>query len=377
MLPLIDKSEFYDLENTHYLYTGAHSPASIAVADELLKAYRVKSQGEAGRDYLFNREDETKQSLANLLGCSADRIAFAGDASTVWNSIANGWKWKPGDNLIINELEHYSSYAAWLRLAQQGLELRFAKPNADGMITEEDLLALCDERTTAFVISHVSYINGLKQDLNSLGKQLHDRGIPFLVDISHSLGAQEIDLTYCSVAVSASYKWSLGPYGIGMFYWNEELLPDLTPGVIGWRSVESIFEDDRFENIRFFKGAQRFGVGAPALANISALGMGIDRLLRIGKETLFERVNALSNYAQDRLTEEGFRLLNHGSSLEQRSGNVAVAMENSEEVGRQLAGNKILAWAGDGRVRISTHVTNTYDDIEAFIAHLPRSATLN
>src|SRR5690606_520791 len=139
------------------LYTGAHAPALKSASECLSEAYAWKSMGPGGRDAMAEAEYNARTSIATLLGRPVDEVAFAGDASTVWSSIALGWDWKPGDNIVIHEYEHPAGYAPWLRFVDQGLEVRVVRRRDDWSMPAEDFEALCDERTTAIITSHVGY----------------------------------------------------------------------------------------------------------------------------------------------------------------------------------------------------------------------------
>ena len=159
---------------------------------------------------------------------------------------------------MINEYEHPSGYAAWLRFKKRGLEIRVVRHGSDWGMPVESIEAMCDERTVAIVASHVGYVTGLRHDLDELSEMADLRGVPILLDASHSLGVIPVDASKCAIVVSASYKWLLGPYGVGIVVWNQDRLPNFVPGVVGWRSVPNIFTDDRFDEWNLSPDARRF-----------------------------------------------------------------------------------------------------------------------
>lgn len=367
---LIPRDQFIGLpDDVSYLYTGAHAPALHVVEEAMVAAYRAKSRAEHGREILFGTEAQARSDVALLAGMRAEDVAFLGDASTAWSAIANGWSFRPGDNVVVNEYEHPAVFAPFLRLREQALEVRVVARGEDWEMSTQSLLDACDERTVALCVSHVGYMTGLQHDLSALGDGARERGIPFLVDISHSLGVASMDLAGAALVVSASYKWTLGPYGVGIVGWNRELLADFRPGAVGWRSLEDIFTDRRFEELNWNQDASRFQMGAPALSDIAGLGASSALLGGIGIERIEAHVAAVVADADRRLREAGLNVITPADPA-RRAGNLAVMVSDGEGVAEKLARRGVLAWGGDGRVRASFHAFNDRGDAERFAHEL-------
>ncbi len=367
--PLLGRDRFHGIDQTTFLYTGAHAPALREVEDAIVAAYRQKSRGVDGRDVLFDLEDQTRESIGALVGRTGADVGLLGDASTAWSGIAHGWEWRPGDNIVVNEYEHPAVFAPFLRLRERGLEVRVAPRAEDWTMPSENILALCDDRTIAVGLSHVGYVTGLRHDLDEIGRALDARGIPLLLDVSHSLGVVEVDLTYAALAVSASYKWLLGPYGVGAVIWNRDRLPDFRPGTVGWRSLRDIFTDRRFEELEWHRDAARFQMGAPALADIAGLGAGIRALQEVGLDRVQEHALALGGAAHHALQSAGFEVLTPAEDA-RRAGSIALAHPDGEAASRRLADRGIFVWGGDGRLRASFHVMNDLTDVDVFVEAL-------
>ncbi|WP_144794143.1 aminotransferase class V-fold PLP-dependent enzyme [Microbacterium paludicola] len=365
--PLLDASNFLNLGDEAYLYWGAHSPAVKRVEDAIVQSYRAKSLGEGGRDFLYAAESHTRAGIARLTGRDAAEVGLLGDASTAWSAIANGWSWKPGDNIVINEYEHPAVFAPFLRLRRYGLEVRVVPRQEDWEMPASSIIEACDERTVAIAVSHVGYVSGLRHDTNELGAFAEQQGIPFLVDVSHSLGVIDVDVEYAALTVTASYKWTLGPYGVGAVVWNRDRLPDFEPGSVGWRSLENMFTDRRFDEINWNADGTRFQMGAPALADIAGLGAGIDTILDLGIDRVEAHSSVLAGAAIDGLERRGLEVITPRDP-DRRAGNVAFLHPAGERFARALADEGVLVWGGDGRVRASFHVLNTHSDVERLLA---------
>lgn len=365
--PLLSRDAFINLNADAYLYTGAHSPALHRVEEAIVNSYRAKSLGEQGREVLYAAEAATRTSIARLTDRPVEEVGLLGDASTAWSAIANGWAWQPGDNVVVNEFEHPAVFAPWLRLRELGLEVRVVPRCEDWSLPVEDLIAACDERTVALCVSHVGYITGLRYDLEELGIAAEQAEVPLILDISHSLGVVKTDLRYASLTVSASYKWTLGPYGVGVVLWNRDRLPDFRPGAVGWRSLSNIFTADRFETLNWNPGGSRFQIGAPALAEIAGLGAAVDEILAIGIDRVEEHAVTLAQRARAGLSALGLRVVTPADPAA-HAGNVSFLWPGGEELARKLAARGVLLWGGDGRARASFHVMNDSGDVDRLLS---------
>lgn len=355
---LLERDRFVDLEVPSYLYTGAHAPALARAADRLAEAYSWKSRGPRGRDAMAEAEHEARVSVAALLGRPFEEVAFAGDASTVWSAIALGWEWKPGDNIIIHEYEHPAAYAPWLRFIDSGLEVRVVRRRDDWSMPADDFEALVDDRTSAIITSHVGYVTGMRYDIAGIARMADARGIPVLLDASHSLGVIDVPAGLCALTVSASYKWTLGPYGVGIVSWNRDRLPDFVPGTAGWRSTDDMFGEDRFERWHPATDARRFQLGASAFAEIAALGAAVDELAELGVARVERHALSLGTRAIHGLERLGLTVTTPAVEVE-RAGNVAFLHPDGERFSDELDKRGVLLWGGDGRVRASFHVMNS------------------
>lgn len=366
--PLVAREEWRDLSST-YLYTGAQAPALKSVVAAVSDAIGAQSKGPAGREQLQALELAGQVEIARVLGCSSDDIAFTGDASTAWNLVAGGLSWEPGDNIVVNVLEHPSVFYPFLRLSDHGLDVRFVDHDGTWEITAESIERFIDDRTRAVAISDVAYVNGVRNDVAAIAAVADSHGIPLLVDWSHSLGVLPVDASQCAIGISASYKWSLGPYGVGIVFWNRDRLADFVPGAVGWRSTPDFDNDERFTRITLEESAARFRLGGPSFAGIAGVTAGLRRLGALDPAAIADHALTLTGEAHRALSDAGFDLMSP-AAVGRRSGNIAIRIERSTEVGAALARRGVLLWAGDGRLRASFHVMNDRGDVDALVGAL-------
>src|SRR5215217_9406472 len=76
------------------------------------------------RDWL-NVKEQARELLAKLLGARPEQVAFMRNTSDALSTVANGLKWRRGDNLVTFRREFPSNIYPWLRLRGAfGVEVR-------------------------------------------------------------------------------------------------------------------------------------------------------------------------------------------------------------------------------------------------------------
>lgn len=90
-------------------------------------------------------------------------------------------------NMVTTEGEHAAVHNTAKELAKRGIEVRFAKLNADGSVNEEDLLSKIDAQTTLVSVIHVNNETGAINDIGQLASRVKETAPAALF---HSDGVQ-------------------------------------------------------------------------------------------------------------------------------------------------------------------------------------------
>src|SRR5438477_4642229 len=182
--------------------------------------------------------DRLRELLARLFTCGADHIALTRSTAHGISLLAAGLDWEPGDNVVGARGEYPANVYPWLALKDRGVEMRFAG-NAGGRVEPESVLELVDGRTRVVALSQVEFWNGYRVDLETIGRECRRRGVLLAVDAIQSAGALRLDMEKMPVdfLAAGSYKWLLGPLGIGFAYWHPALIERVRPLLVGVGSV--------------------------------------------------------------------------------------------------------------------------------------------
>ncbi|HLI35604.1 MAG TPA: aminotransferase class V-fold PLP-dependent enzyme [Terriglobia bacterium] len=353
-----------------YLDTAAEGLPLPAIEQSFSKYYRAKARGTPGREELHAVEAEALRLVARLLGTEPANVAFLASASDALSLLALSIDWKPGDQVIISDLEFPSNVLPWLRLKKEmGLDVVVISSDRGGLCSEQ-VIERITARTRLISLSSVSYKTGAYlPGIEKIGAAARKVGAVVCMDATQALGRCPVSLEGVDYLVSSSFKWLLGPHGLGIVYIAPEFRQQFQPAGIGWYSVEDLFSESRFESYQLKNGATCLPVGMPNFPSISALRPGIEFLLQAGVNRIDQELTPLVEQLRKGLCDLGVDLLTP-EGAEFSSGIVSFAHPRAEEIGAALERQDIIVWAGDGRVRASVHLYNEMSDVDRYLEAL-------
>jgi selenocysteine lyase/cysteine desulfurase len=343
-----------------YLDHAGVAPISTRV-EEALRRYTGEATRRGAFDYaVYDDEVErVRQRAALLLGAHRDEIAFVKNTTEGIGLVANGLDWRRGDTVLTCDLEYPSNVTPWQQLRPRGVETVLL-PGREGRLPIEDVAtALRSPRVRLLALSSVEFGSGARNDLEALGRLCQEHGVLFCVDAIQSLGCLPLDVERCGIDFLSAdgHKWLLSVEGCGVFFARRNLLPQLTPPVVGWRNVADPGDFDRYQS----------ELRSDA---IFALGAAIDLLLEVGIEAIGGRVLALTERLVEGLRARGAQL----SSPRGESASGIVSFRLPEEPPRRtwqrLRDRRIHTMVRRGGVRASPHFYNDESEIDALLEAL-------
>jgi len=365
---LIPKSEFIGLEKLTHLSAGGESPTLKSHREAVERFFADKALGEVSRERMDETVRRCRQKVGVLLGVPPDEVAFISTSSEGINLLAHALKWRSGDNIVVCDVEFPSEVLPWTRLRDQGVEIRIVR-NRNWFVSLSDIQQALDERTRVVAVSDVSYFTGQKLPVKELSELVRSHNAFLILDATHAAGAVPVQANYADILVTSCYKWLLGTHGVAIFYWNRKRLPDLEPPFLGWHSGQSIPDWHEPTEFALRPGADRFEAGNLGFISIYILDNALDHILRIGIAAIESHVLSLSGLAREGLHELGFEVMTPPNPY-QRAGNICFMTPHISEIMAWLSDRRILVWgayAGVGRVRVSTHLYNSAEDVERLL----------
>ena len=300
-----------------YFDNAATSQKPRAVIDALVHYYeRDNANVHRGIHELSNRAttafEAARARTAKFINArSADEIIFTRGTTEGINLVANSWgakNLKPGDVILLTEMEHHSNIVPWQLLAERtGAQLVFLPINGDCGLLD---LGRLDEFLTSDVkllaMTHISNSLGTINPVAEYCERARGRGIATLIDAAQSAGHRPIDVQQigCDFLALSAHKMC-GPTGFGVLYGRGERLEETPPYQGGGEMILSV----EFDKSTWKHAPHKFEAGTPDISGAIAMHAAMDYLDGIGRENIAEHDQELGAYAFERLAAlKGIRL---------------------------------------------------------------------
>ena len=162
------------------------------------------------------------------------------------------------------------------------------------------LLAAIDEQTALVSLSHTTFKSGYSYDLAAVTAAAHEVGALVLWDLSHSVGAVEVDLTTAGadMAVGCTYKFlNGGPGSPAFLYVRRDLQDQLRNPISGWWGDAAPFDFGLDHHPA--PGLRRFQVGTAPVLSMAGAAPGIDMVAEAGMAAIAAKGRALVAFIAD------------------------------------------------------------------------------
>ena len=367
------QDEFPISSNCAFFNHAGMAPLPRGAADAILKYMHESSYtGFVQRAQLAERFASTRELVAQMTGCTAADVAFCANTTTAISFVANGLDWRPGDNVVLANVEYPANVYPWWAQAARGVALKFVSPKNE-RLTPEDYIAAIDDSTRVVTVSHVQFANGTRLDLEPLGRFCHERGIAFVVDAIQSCGVLPIDMAQSRISAlcCGSHKWLLCPPGIAFFCCEKgfaERLHVWGPGSDSVKRGPSYLD----YALEYREGPRRFESGSLAIPCVYALEAMLMLLHGVGEAAIAAKVKSLTDRLCSGLEARGCTVHSPRGSGEW-SGIVAFThrAHGPGEIVNTLQAKGVITCVREGRVRVSPHFYNTNDEIDRLLEALP------
>ena len=336
-----------------------------------------------------------RAAVAALIGASASEIVFTRGTTESLNLVAQGWAethLKPGDELLVTELEHHSNLLPWQRAAQRtGATLRAIPVAPDGTLALDSpggLEALITPRTKLLAVTHVSNAVGTLVPIAELARRARAVGAIVVVDGAQSVPHLTVDVRSLGADFLAfSGHKMLGPTGIGVLWGRPERLEETAPLLLGGGMVREVLIDSA--TIR--EPPARFEGGTPAVAEAVGLGAACRYLMALGMESVRAHERALTAQALGLLAVVPGLTLYGPAGADARGGVISFNLRgvHPHDLAAYLDQRGICVRAGThcaqpllrrlgvaGTARASFSVYSTAEEVEALAAALHQAGEL-
>jgi len=334
--------------------------------------------------------ENAKQKVKEFINAKDHReIVFTKGTTESVNLIAYSYglnNVKPGDEIIISEMEHHSNIVPWQVLCEKKNALLKVIPvNDNGELIIEEYKKLLSDKTKIVSLCHISNslgtINPVKEIIK-LAKE-KNRDIAVVIDGAQAVHHTKVDVQDLGADfyVFSSHKM-YGPMGIGVLYGRAELLEAMEPYQTGGDMISSV----SFEGTKYNEIPMKFEAGTPNVEGAVGLSAAIDYITSAGFEGIQRQEQELLDYATQQLRMiNGIRII---GTAKLKTGVISFTAEglNAFDIGVMLDTNGIAVRTGQhcteplmnrfgiaGTVRISFAFYNTKSEIDVFVNALRKA----
>jgi len=184
-------------------YTFLNTAYIGLIARPVVEAGRAWLDRRARRPFevgeMLAKADEVRHRFAGLINATDDEIGLLFSTSEGENVVTDAFDFKPGDNVVIDDLVYPSTPVIYRRLQEtKGLDLRIVKHRA-GEVHVSDFERLVDNRTRLISVAWVSNLNGFRHEMRPLADLAHAHGAYLYTDAIQAIGTAPLDVRAAGV----------------------------------------------------------------------------------------------------------------------------------------------------------------------------------
>jgi cysteine desulfurase / selenocysteine lyase len=317
-----------------------------------------------------------------------EEIVFTKNSSEALNLVANVLGWagephgiRPGDEIVITEMEHHSNIVPWQLTAQRtGATLKWFGLTEDGRLDLSDIEQVITERTKVVSFVLVSNILGTVNPAAAIVGRAREVGALVVVDASQAAPHMPLDVQAVGADFVAFTGHKMcGPTGIGVLWGRKELLDALPPFLGGGEMIETV----EMSGSTWAAVPHKYEAGTPPIAQAVGLGAAVDYLSEIGMPAVREHEHALTTYALEALQSvDGLRIIGPYTGVDRAAaisftlpgihphdvGQVLDTLGIAVRVGHHCARPVCLRYGVPATTRASFYLYSTPAEVDALVA---------
>src|SRR5688572_1887427 len=371
-----------------YFDSAASSQKPRQVIDAIVRYYEHDNANvHRGIHELSNRAtgayETARERVAKFINArAAQEIIFTRGTTEGINLVAFTWALahlKPGDKILISELEHHSNLVPWQMIAERsGAKIDYIPVTGDEGTLD---LSRIDEQLADGVkllsLTHISNSMAVVNPVADICARARRHGVISVIDAAQSAGHLPLDVQAvgCDFLAFSSHK-ICGPTGMGVLYGRRELLENLPPYQGGGEMISKV----EYFHTDYNVAPHRFEAGTPHIEGAVGLHAALDYLDAIGRDKIFAHDQDLAEYCAQRLGEfAGIRIF---GPKKDRAGLVSFVLPKAHalDVATMLDQRGIAVRMGHhcnqplheklgvpATLRASFYFYNTRDEVDRFI----------
>ena len=375
-----------------YLDNAATSQRPVQVMAQLTRFYRDHNSNIHRGVHTLSVEatemfEDARSKVARFVNAQDSReIIFTRGTTESINLVVNSWGrkfLKPGDEVVISELEHHSNIVPWQMLRDSiGIELRYIPMLDNGHLDMETANKIIGPKTKMVSITAVSNALGTIVPVDEVIALAKKQDALVLIDCAQSVPHMAVDIESLGADfIAFSAHKMLGPTGVGVLWGKLNILESMDPFLGGGDMILTV----NMEHSTWAEVPSKFEAGTPNIGGVIGFGAAIDYLNDIGIDNIRAHEMELTGYALQKMSDIPGITIFGPDTAEERCGVISFALENihPHDIGQILDDNGVAVRAGHhcaqpvmnflgvpATVRASFYIYNTKEDIDALVSGL-------
>jgi len=367
------RSRFRVLRNKIYLNSCSQGALSDAVEDGFREYVASWHEHGSPWDVWVERYEAARSQFASFIGATNDEVAVVPYVSAGINSVASALRFDRRKKVVLGEFEFPTMGHIWLAQRKRGAEVEFVSAVGNRIPTEHYERAI-DHDTLIVPLTGVCFMNGFRSAVHEVVRLAHANGALIMLDDYQDCGTRPVNVRTAELDfyVTGTLKYLLGPPGLAFLYVRKELIESLEPTITGWFAQTDPFAFD-VKHLDLAPSARRFEAGSPTVPNIYAAMKGIELLQEIGLDNVAAHIETLARALLD-----GSQRLGLHAKVPANSVGPLVVLQCSYAavLVEKLAASGIVCSSRHDGLRLSFHVYNTLDDVQAVLRVLEQNLDL-
>ena len=367
------RARFRIFDRKVYLNTcsqGALSDAVEAGFDDFIASWH--EQGSPWECWIEHYE-AARATFAQFINASPDEVAIVTSVSAGINSVASALNFGERPKVVMGEFEFPTMGHVWLGQRTRGADVHFVSAEGN-RIPNARYDEVIDRQTLIVPLTHVCFKNGFRSEVSTITQIAHGRGAFVMLDDYQDCGTRPVDVKAMDLDfyLSGTLKYLLGPPGLAFLYVRKELISTLAPSVTGWFAQTNPFTYNP-QHFELSPTARRFESGTPSIPNVYGAMPGIQLLQKIGMDEVARHIRSLTQRLLRSASEMGIVAKSPADS----AGPLVVLQSRDPTLlVQKLARSGVVVSNRYDGLRISFHVYNTMDDVNAITEILQKNIDL-
>jgi selenocysteine lyase/cysteine desulfurase len=379
---------------TTYLASCSAAPASLTVLGGMEAFWQDWNTHGANWDTWIGVQEQVRALLAELLHARSPRqIALKPSVSDGLAALASAFHQESlpafggRRKVLISEDDFPTVGAIWGHQQVHGVQVVRVPEAAFRDLNQ--LEAALDEQALWLCISHVSYLDGYRHDLERIIARAHARGVMVCVDASQSAGTEVLDVEHlgAEVVLFGLHKYLYCPASTLACVWvSEEVTPRVYPTTSGWaaqagflKRVDQVNGEWRVTpgsdiwnpfGFRYHQDARRIEGSTAAALSVYVARAALQMVLSVGLEAIEAQIRSVTATMMHGALERGWQVKTPLAEA-QRGPMVVLRCKEPGEFKHRLAAQHIHVGdpRGDGMRAACGGFTND-EDVQHFLEAL-------